>query len=344
MTAAQPPTRDSEVCFETSGITGQAVRWIRTREQLAHEAELIGNELAGPVDLVVSYAPPRHLFGALFGEWLPRLRGIPVVDAWEDLFTFPSIVARSRVLVVCVPTAWRLLHRHWTALGAARSVVALHSAAAPPPAAYDLVRDAAPLLRAHEILGSTETGGIAHRPIEPECRQMPWQAFDDVSLIRAQDSAEAASAELGHTEPLVLASPRIARREGTVAPPACWSTGDLVQYVGSGQFRLVGRSSSLIKVDGQRVHLSQVDDLLGQRLPGIDVATLPCHGDALTGEGYAVFWAAGDSGTGLSDIREALRDLPSPARVIRLPRVPMTTVGKPDARVLASLLQAPDQL
>jgi len=331
--------RGGETCFETSGSTGPVERWVRSHEQLAREAELIGDALVGPVDLVVSYAPPRHLFGALFGDWLPRLRRVAVVQAWAEFFTFPPIAPGSRVLVVCVPTAWHLLRRHWTALQVAHSVVALHSSAAPPPAAYDLVREAAPLLRAYEVLGSTETGGIAHRPIEPRDRQLPWRAFGDVSLVR-----EHGVGEPGRAEELVIASPRIARPGAADTPPARWATGDLVEHTGPAQFRLVGRSSSLVKVDGQRVHLSRVDDRLRERLPGIEFATLPIHGDALTGEGYAVFWSPGSSAAGLSDIRGALRDFPSPARIIRLPRVPTTAAGKPDARPLAGLLRYPDPL
>ncbi|GAB1333080.1 hypothetical protein ACE1SV_74190 [Streptomyces sennicomposti] len=169
-----------EVPFDTSGSTGAARRWFRLPRQMEREVELIGTHLVGPVDQVITYAPPQHLFGALFGQWLPRTAGIPVHHAWTDPFAPLPIRSGARVLVVCVPMAWSLLHRGRPALERARSVVALHSAAAPPPAAHRLVRRAAPLLRAFELLGSTETGGIAHRPVAPEGSvAAPWRALPE---------------------------------------------------------------------------------------------------------------------------------------------------------------------
>jgi hypothetical protein len=41
---------------------------------------------------------------------------------------------------------------------------------------------------------------------------------------------------------------------------------------------------------------------------------------------------------GLSDVRSALRDFPSPTRIVQLASVPTTVMGKPDRRLLASLL------
>lgn len=324
-----------QIPFETSGSTGAARRWVRLPHQMEREVELIGERLVGPVDHVITYAPPRHLFGALFGQWLPRMARVRVHQAWADPLAPLPVSAGERVLVVCIPMAWELLQRGWPALEGAVSVVALHSSAAPPPTAYALIRRAAPLLRAHEILGSTETGGIAHRPLTPEGSDGPWQAFPDVSFVRDT------GAPAGGTEELVVRGPRLARPEHASRPPDRWATGDLVRFSGPRTFRLVGRGSSLIKVNGRRVHLARVEERLRARLPGTDCAALALPGDALAGEGYAVFWSRRGGPAGMADIRAALADFPSPSRVVELAAIPRTAAGKPDHRALVAALREP---
>ncbi|WP_338776435.1 acyl-CoA synthetase [Streptomyces sp. DG1A-41] len=325
-----PGTRDGEIRFDTSGSTGAARRWFRLPHQLEREVELIGAVLVGPVDRVVNFAPPQHLFGALFGEWLPRMARIPVHQAWADPYAPLPASPGERVLAVCIPMAWDLLRRGWPGLERASSVVALHSSAAPPPTAHALVGRAAPLLRAHEILGSTETGGLAHRQLVAEGRDaQPWQAFPDVSFVRE------AGTPPGAAEELVVRGPRLARPESGTLPPDRWATGDLVEFTGPRAFRLIGRSGSLVKVNGIKVHLARVDERLKALLPGAECVALPLDGDSLAGEGYAVYWAGrGDDTVGVADVRAALEDFPSPSRLVELAEIPRTPTGKPDHKAL----------
>ncbi|WP_369363785.1 acyl-CoA synthetase [Streptomyces sp. CG4] len=324
-----------EIRFDTSGSTGAARRWFRHPRQMEREVELIGERLVGPVDLVINYAPPRHLFGALFGQWLPRMAQVRVHQAWADPFAPLSVSPAERVLVVCIPMAWELLRRSWPTLGRAGSVVALHSSAAAPSAAHELLRRAAPLLRAHEILGSTETGGIAHRPLVPEGGDGGWEAFPDVSFVRDTGACAHGAQEL------VIRGPRLARPEHARRPPAQWATGDLVEFTGPRAFRLVGRGSSLLKVNGRRLHLARVEERLNTRLPRTDCVALALPGDALAGEGYAVFWSGRGGGTGVADIRAALRDFPGPSKIVELADIPRTATGKPDRQALLATLHPP---
>ncbi|MFE3686194.1 acyl-CoA synthetase [Streptomyces sp. NPDC059095] len=340
--AAGPPAARQEVAFDTSGSTGAACRWLRQPWQLEREVELVGRHLIGPVDHVINYAPPRHLFGALFGRWLPRMARVPVQQAWADPFAPLTVPAGARLLVVCLPMAWNLLHRNRPALERARSVVALHSSAAPPPAAHRLVHRAGPLLRAHELLGSTETGGIAHRPLAPEgAGAAPWRVLPDVTLLRDSGTR----AEHGRIERLTLRSPRLARPERAARPPFRWSTGDLVEFTSDRSFQLVGRDSSLIKVNGVKVHLERIDERLRARLPRAECVVLPGPGDPLAGEGYVVFWSGRRRGVDLAAVRAVLRDFPNPTRIMELAAIPRTAGGKPDtAALLAELRPAPHPL
>ncbi|ANS70722.1 Acyl-CoA synthetase (AMP-forming)/AMP-acid ligase II-like protein [Streptomyces lincolnensis] len=330
--ASRTGGRHDEIRFGTSGSTGEARHWFRLPHQMEREVELIGTRLVGPVDRVLNYAPPQHLFGALFGQWLPRIAGVPVHQAWADPFAPLPVSPGERVLAVCIPMAWDLLRRSLPVLERAGSVVALHSSAAAPPTAHELVRRAAPLLRAHEILGSTETGGLAHRPLLPEGPEGgdagPWQALPDVSFVRD------AGAPTRGPEELVIRGPRLARPEHGTRPPDRWATGDLVEFTGPRAFRLVGRSSSLIKVNGVKVHLARVDEQLKACLPQTECVVLPLPDDSLAGEGYVVFWSGRGHAVGIADVRAALRDFPSPSQIVELAGIPRTPTGKPDRSAL----------
>ena len=315
----------AETVFETSGSTGRARRWARSHQQMRTEVELVTACTLSTVDFVINYSPPRHLFGALFGQLLPQLRGVPVVQAWEDPLKFPDIPTDARVLVVCVPMTWDLLRRNWRKLAIAGSVSALHSSATPPGIAHDLVDDTG--MAAHELLGSTETGGIAYRALNPNTI---WQLLPDVTVPHGN----------GGDDPrrLVVCSPRIARPETALSPPAAWATGDLVEFTSSGTFRLVGRESAMVKVNGLKLHLSQVEQQLGRTLPGATFVPIRVPSRPLGGEGYVVFWTAGGTTFDSDDVRSALRHFPAPVDVVELPSMPTTPSGKPDRPALAERL------
>jgi acyl-coenzyme A synthetase/AMP-(fatty) acid ligase len=326
--------RFEEICFGTSGSTGLPRRWFRPMSQIRQELDLIGDTLIGDVDIVINYAPPTHIFGALFGEWFPKVLDIPVRHAWNDVLSFPAVGEGLRVFIVCLPMSWNLLGRYWRYLHKARSIVALHGAARLPDAAHGVLRMAGGLMHAYEIFGSTETGAIAYRALAANGQQSLWQGFRDVSFVRSHRPGECA------LEALVVASPRIARPEGQPVPPAQYSTGDIVRFVATDTFHFVGRESSLIKVNGLRVNLLDIELALSKNFPPAAFAVVPVDADSLTGEGYAVFWSREASGSGAPDIHRALEGFPRPAAAMEVPAIPVTQSGKIDRHELLKLLDS----
>jgi acyl-CoA synthetase (AMP-forming)/AMP-acid ligase II len=65
-------------------------------------------------------------------------------------------------------------------------------------------------------------------------------------------------------------------------------TGDWVEPVGAGQFRIVGRSSSLVKVAGQRVHPEQVEREL-EALSEVAEALVCADADDRRGESLVAY-------------------------------------------------------
>jgi 3-hydroxymyristoyl/3-hydroxydecanoyl-(acyl carrier protein) dehydratase len=102
-------------------------------------------------------------------------------------------------------------------------------------AALDYARafDAAPT----EIYGSTETGGIASRR---QSDTAAWRPLAGIEARRAEDGAlEVRSPHLGHD--------------------AWHRTDDAVQFDADGRFNLLGRLDRIVKLDGKRVSLPELE-------------------------------------------------------------------------------------
>jgi acyl-coenzyme A synthetase/AMP-(fatty) acid ligase len=178
--------------------------------------------------------------------------------------------------------------------------------------------------RAVEILGSTETGGVAHRTLLPRpARPSVWTLFADVDLV----TDPAATAE----QPLRVRGPRIARRVDQVRPPEQVTLEDLVRPAGERRFELLGRATRLIKINGRRLHLEDVEHELRARFPGVDLVCLPRR-DEVRAEHYELFYADDTGEVTGQDIHALLAEVfpgvPVPRRVVRVGAVPRSATGK----------------
>ncbi|EFL30651.1 conserved hypothetical protein [Streptomyces viridochromogenes DSM 40736] len=318
-----------DIAFATSGSTGPPVTWLRTEAQLRAEAELVHEAVLGSARFgrIVSYAPPGHLYGRLYGHELPRLRDIPVTGLWDEPLTVPPLDDGAPTLLVCLPSTWQLLARHLPALARHGRVTALHSTGPATPAAHQVAgRLAETGFRAHELLGSTETGAVAHRPIAGKhTGGVPWRLLPDVEVLPGTLADDGAAARR-----LRVGSPRLARLSGAEAPPDDWELPDLVAPLGPRTFHHLGRASRLVKVNGVRCDLARVEDLARERCPGLDLVCAPVS-DPVRGEHYEVFYA-GPETVDPAALRRQLGRLPSglpaPRAVHRVPQIPRGATGK----------------
>ncbi len=286
----------------------------------------------GPVDHVVSYAPTEHLYGRLYAQVLPELAGIPVTRAEHDPAAAPELPPGARSLLVCLPATWAFLERHAGQLAQHGNVVALHSTGPTTAAAHRLVARLSGSLDAHELLGSTETGAVAHRRIAAAGEHdEPWHLLPDVRLLDAGHDGE---------RQLHVAGPRLARREGSAAPPDSVRTADLVVRAGDRSFHHVGRATRLIKVNGMRCDLGRIEFLAARCGDGLDAACAAVP-DALRGEHYELYYASPDPGLDPATLRTRLAGLrgplPAPRDVHRVPHIPRSSTGKVLTPRLATL-------
>lgn len=234
---------DLAVIAYTSGSTGAPTPHAKTFGQLVREPEahVAAFGLAGR--RVVAAVPPYHIYGLLFGVLVPLVgggsmsRGSPLLPA--ELLTE---IARHRAeVLVAVPPHLSALAAHdapaWPRL------VRVFSSAAPLPAETSRALSGRGLT-VTEVLGSTETGGIATRTAADQ----GWTPLPGVRCMVDEEGG------------LCVDAPWL--------PPDASRpvrTADRVAFEGE-RFRHLGRSDAVVKVGGRRIDLGELET----RLAGVD--------------------------------------------------------------------------
>lgn len=236
----------------TSGTTGPSRSCVKTAEQLFGEADLLGDLLGiVPSDRILATPPAQHIYGLLVGILVPLIRGASMICG--PAFHAESLAASARqngaTVLVTVPAHLRALaHLGAHELGDVRLMVS--SSAPLEQAIVDSLRRFRS--RLVELLGSTETGGIATR--EPP--ETSWRPLPGLSV--SSDSE-------GH---LLVDSPFLPSDE-----PRPYVTSDLVRFQGGGTFAHLGRIDGVVKIAGKRVVVAELEERL-RSIPGVADAAL----------------------------------------------------------------------
>lgn len=303
--AALDELRQADYDFHTSGSTGTPVRWLHRGEALCANADVLLSAVGREFDAVVSFAPSRHIFGACTSVALPAVLGVPVWF-WGAISCQPPAVGGGRLLVAAIPWTFTLLHRRLGWLRSFDKVTILHSTAVLPASARNLRDDlvgGSTELNLVEVLGSTETGAVAYHSGWSETT--PWRLFPGVTFDHAAHS--------GQEGQLQVTTPWRAHRADGVTPQS-WATGDLVDIVDDSQFVLHGRIGRLVKINGKRYDLRDVEEALKAQVACSDLACLVV-GDVILGETFDVLIAGALEGAEQS-VYAVLRSLGLTARRI----------------------------
>ena len=239
--AARPIDAAAAVTLYTSGSSGTAKPVRKSLAQFDAEVRTLQREWAGQVGAAVtlSSVPHHHIYGLLFRILWPLAAGraFDRTTVLEPLQLQQRLAAYGGGVVVSTPS--QLMR--WPALPGfpmqAPAPCAFFSSGGPLSAdaatAYASAFGAAPL----EIFGSTETGGIAWRRQDVS---FAWQPLTGVDVRCDDDGALGVrSAHLGHDR---------------------WHrTDDTARFDAHGCFVLAGRRDRVVKLDGKRVSLPELE-------------------------------------------------------------------------------------
>lgn len=337
--SASSPLGASEITFEreavlcallTSGSTGAPQSHEKSARQIFGEA-LAQKEILGllPKDVVLATTASHHLYGLLFGVLAPWAAGSSIIASLENepgSFHPEKIAALAQAHrathLISVPAHLRALLEAPVQLSTIRVIV---SSAAPL-----LAEDARQLedkfgAQVIDILGSTETGGLATR----RASKKSWSPLPGVR-VRLDDESR-----------LLLASPYC-------ADPSREERSDERAHIHQdGTFEYLGRADQVVKVGGKRLDLLEIETLIG-RLPGVsECACLSRSVGSLRGEEVLLVVATATPRK-KDEIISALRGHVDPTffprRIRMVERLPRDERGKLKRADLIQLFQGPEEL
>ena len=287
-----PPAPKCRLALYTSGSTGAPKRVEKTLAQLQREIQnlhaLWGTTLARAC--VLSTVPHYHIYGLLFRVLWPLAAGRPADETTcADPLQLRAL-ARKRGPYVLVSTPAHLARfpdllpfAEWE-----RPLLIFSSGGpldAQSAARYREGLGAAPL----EVFGSTETGGVAWRQRDGSTMEDAWTPFPGIGIA------------LGHDGALRLDSPYLAERD--------YRMDDAAELLPDGRFLLRGRLDRVVKVEGKRLSLPQLEQLLAKHEWVSVACAVPLPSPQRVGV-VVVPSAAGAAvlrGEGLRAVRDALR-------------------------------------
>jgi fatty-acyl-CoA synthase len=325
----------------TSGTTGEPKGAMHTKQGLAAniEAAIAAQHLKKKTK-TLAVLPMFHM-GGLAIQVLPTLAAggqVMIHPRFEAEAWFDAVARWRPHTTLLVPAVMRALVEHplWAEadLSSLRFVTA--GSQIVPPALIDAfhARD----IPVAQVYGATETGPVS-LVVEPgEAMDFPDRSG------RAAPGVEVRLAEDGE---ILLRAPNLMRGYHRHAEPSFdaegwFATGDLAVDHGEGWYEVVGRSKELIISGGENIHPAEIENLVAQ-FPGVAECAVVGLRDERWGEVpiLAVVPRAGetfDEQALLDVLRLALARFKIPRRVVLLPELPRTALGKVQRGALAKSL------
>ncbi len=320
---------DAELVIFTSGSSGVPKPIHKHYRQLLNELSTLETAFGDELDdaLFVGTVSHQHIYGLLFRLLWPLAAGRPLhSEAFQDAAGILRLAARRPVAWVASPAHLKRLRDDlpWNPSAPPRAVF---SSGGPLPAASAAHLAAQAGVRATEIYGSSETGGIGWRQQPPG--DAPWTLLPGLALTQQAE----------HTR---LSSPHLEGGSVTLE--------DHLALLDGRRFRLGGRRDRIVKVEEKRVSLATVESALAAHPAVAEVRVLQPQGQQRLG---AVLVLAPDGERRLAEhgraaLTGALRDhlaatlepLAIPRRWRLVARLPETAQGKVPLAALQALFQS----
>jgi acyl-CoA synthetase (AMP-forming)/AMP-acid ligase II len=253
--AFDPLSRDAlAVELYTSGTTGDEKSVTKRIRHLDDEVAQLSESWSPLVasSTVFSTASHQHLYGLLFGVLWPLCAG-RIFHAHHFLHVgemVPRMLETESCVLVSVPTTLKRLAHHARTPLLRDRCRAIFSSGGPlaGQTAFEIAKQVgSPPI---EVLGSTETGGIAWRQQTSGEGISLWTPFPTVGVTRDEQ-----------TGLLRVSSPFVSVNDECEGG---FTTGDRISLNNDGRFALEGRSDQVVKVGEKRLDLAEmVSELRG---------------------------------------------------------------------------------
>ncbi len=312
----------------TSGSTGKPAIFPKTARQILGEALVLSELLSlSSEDVILATTASHHLYGLLFGVLAPLSVGAKIVASPGNepgVFhpeKIADLVRRYQVTrLVSVPAHLRALLEAPIKLPSVTTIVSSAS-----PLQSEIARALEEKFGVHviDVLGSTETGGVAtRRPAASE----HWIPIPGVEVSLSDDD------HLMISSPF-LENPHIPER-----------SDERARLHPDGSFEYLGRIDGIVKVGGKRVSLREVE-LAVERLAGVkDCVCISRPTPGLRGEELLLLVATDslEKKDIVAALRKELTPIAVPRKVRLLPSLPRDERGKLKRDEVLAVFERPD--
>lgn len=248
-------SRETALELFTSGSTGVRKRIPKTFSQLENEIEVLQGLWGQNAGLRVGTVSHQHIYGLLFRLLWPLATGGQILEA-TDLF-WETVLPKLKVAEHCTLVSSPAHLKHLAQAAAKTAIdwtrIRIFSSGGPLPrqVALDIHKHCgnAPI----EVLGSTETGGIAWRQQQAD-RDTPWTPLPKVEI-------KVVGGQLNVRSPFLAPDSELQ------------ATGDRAMLQPQGKFLLQGRSDRIAKLAEKRVSLTEMESKLNEH-PFVALAKL----------------------------------------------------------------------
>lgn len=248
--------KDFSFLYFTSGSTGFPTAALKTQSNISSEIEDLTSLFKDyKINKVIVTVPFIHIYGSLFGLFYPLQHNIDIIVKEHFLPNDLIDLIDNYSLVITTPLYIKALNKISYKKDLKNSIFVSSTA----PLLSDDAKEFQEKFNSNiiQIFGSTETGGIAYK-------------YNDESLWTPLKSVKISTNEKGE---LKVKSPYISDtiyEKGFKKTNQEIQTFDFVELINN-QFKLIGRSSQILKIAGKRYSTIQIEDIL-ERVEGINKA------------------------------------------------------------------------
>ncbi|WP_051488675.1 AMP-binding protein [Aliarcobacter lanthieri] len=239
--------------YFTSGSTGFPIAALKTKENIFSEINDLTHLLKEyHIKRVIVTVPFMHIYGSLFGLFYPLKNDIDIILKEHFLPNDLLDLINENSLIVTTPLYIKALNQ----LNSKKNLKdSIFISSTEPLLSID-AKEFKDKFNTNiiQIFGSTETGGIAYKYNDEEL----WNALNSVKLSTDNEN------KLKVTSPYVS---NIIYEEEFKQTNKSVQTFDFVELFNN-KFKLIGRSSQILKIAGKRYSTIQIENIL-EKVEGI---------------------------------------------------------------------------
>jgi acyl-coenzyme A synthetase/AMP-(fatty) acid ligase len=262
--------KDFSLIYFTSGTTGSPIGALKTKDNIEKEIKVLTSLLENyKIKRVIVTVPFIHFYGSLMGLLFPLLNDIDIILKEHflpnDLLDFID----DNSLVVTTPLYIKSLNRLNESKDLSKSIFISSTAPLFPHIAKEFNEKYQANIM--QLFGSTETGGISYKYNDESL----WTPLEKVQIQVNKEN------ELKVNSPFVskeLFEDAFKNTNGEI------QTFDYIELEEE-KFKLIGRSSQILKFAGKRYSTIQIENIL-EKIDGIEKAVVyvSSNKDELRGE------------------------------------------------------------